>query len=128
MSKDKSERRRAERRPILDTFSLFAVVPRKGPYKLRVDDVSSVGIGFFLDIEGESSTEFPVKKGEVFDLNLYLNQSLFLPLNVEVMRVEERDSVRRIGAEFHDKSTEAYKAYLSFLSMLEGMIDVARVG
>src|SRR5579885_2681962 len=95
---DGAERRRSARQPILDSFSLFVVVPKKGIHRLPIHDVSAEGIGFDLDTEGESPSDFPVKVGETLELRLYLNQSLFLALEAKVMRSQEKDLIRRIGA------------------------------
>jgi hypothetical protein len=122
-----AERRRAKRRPILETFNLFVVVEKKGVYKLKVEDISDVGIGFFIDIEGEVPGTFPVEKGEALDLRVYLNQALYLPVNAEVVRIEEKGGLRRIGAELKDKKSPSYKAFAAFLAMLDGITDVARV-
>ena len=121
------ERRRARRRPILNTFSLFVVVPKKGVHRLVIHDVSDLGIGFDLDTEGESQTDFPLTPGEIIDLRLYLNQSLYLPLSVEVVRIEERHLLRRVGAEFSNRSARNHKAFLSFLNMLDEVVDVAKI-
>ncbi|MGK5087802.1 PilZ domain-containing protein [Bdellovibrionota bacterium FG-2] len=121
------ERRRTRRRPVLDTFALFVVVPRKGDYKLKVSDISDLGIGFDFDIEGESTSTVPVKIGDGIELRLYLNQSLYLPLTVRCVRVEEHPEGRKLGAEFTDKDSKTYQAFLAFIHMLDGILDVARI-
>src|ERR1700751_1407622 len=88
------ERRRSKRRPILDTFSLFAVVPKKGVHRLQVHDLSDLGMGFDLDIDGENFDEFPINPKEKLSVHLYLNQSLYLNLEVQVMRIEDARGVR----------------------------------
>lgn len=120
------ERRRTRRRPILDTFSVFCVVPKKGVHRLRIYDVSDHGIGFDLDTEGEEAQEFSIKNGEALDIHFYLNQSLYLPLSVQVARIEDRNQVRRIGAEFNQKD-KGYQAIAAFLKMLDAIVDVAQI-
>lgn len=122
-----AERRKAKRRPILDTFSIFTVVPKKGIHKLVVHDLSELGVGFDLDTEGEVHADFPVSPGSGLELRLYLNQSLYLPLGVEVVRVDERGPIRKIGARFDDKTSASYKAFLAFLQLLDSVIDVVRI-
>jgi hypothetical protein len=120
------ERRRTRRRPIISTFSLFVVIPRKGPHRLPIHDLSDAGIGFDLDTEGEESGDFNVKEGESLDIHLYLNQSLYLPLSVRIMRLEERNQVRRIGAEFSEEDA-GFKAFQAFLQMLDSIVDVVKI-
>ena len=122
------ERRRAKRRPILDSFSLFVSVPKKGPHRLKVHDVSDLGLGFDLDAEGESLTDFLIQNGEMLEVHFYLNQSLYLPLRAEVTRIVTKADVRQVGAEFVDKaSSKAYKAYLAFLVMLDSLAEIGKV-
>jgi hypothetical protein len=124
------ERRQAKRRPVIESFSLFLVVPSKGPHRLRVHDVSEIGIGFDLDIEGESFEEFPLQKGQEVEIQLYLNQSLFLPLVVKVARVQPEGSVRRVGAQFEkdaSKNGQGYRAYRAFVDMVDALADGAEI-
>ena len=122
------ERRKALRRPVVETFSLYVVVPKKGPYRLPVNDVSELGLGFDFDIDGESAEGFPTAIGERFEVDLYLNQTLYLPLEVEIMRIESRKGgVRRVGTEIADQKTPAYRAFVAFLKMLDAVSEVATV-
>jgi hypothetical protein len=125
--KQGAERRRFKRRPILDTFSLFVVVPKKGMHRLQVHDLSDSGIGFDLDIDGENFDEFPVKAGEKLTVHLYLNQSLYLPIEVQVARIEDSKTVRRIGAEVIDRSSASFKAFSSFLQMLDLVTEAGQI-
>ena len=121
------ERRRSKRRPILDTFSLFCVVPKKGVHRLQVHDLSDLGMGFDLDIDGESLEEFKINPKEKLAVQLYLNQSLYLNLEVQVMRIEDSRGVRRVGAEFTDRSSPSYKAFAAFLQMLDLLGEAAQI-
>ena len=122
------ERRHARRRPVLNTFSLFVVIPKKGPHRLQIHDVSDLGMGFDIDTEGEAARDFPTAVGETVDLRFYFNQSLYLPLTVQLMRVEEKGAVRRVGVEFKDRggNDKGYKAFLSFLQMLDDIVEAVR--
>lgn len=121
------ERRRTRRRPILETFSIFIVIPKKGLHRLEVQNISEDGMGFDLDVEGESPHNSPIKIGDTVDFRFYLNQSLFIPLSIQVVRVEEHHTGRRIGAEFQDKSTPGYKAFLSLLHFFDHVVDVVQI-
>lgn len=122
-----AERRKTRRRPVLESFSLFVVVPKKGPLRLKVHDLSDGGMRFDVDAEGESPTDFQIREGENIDVQLYLNQTLFLPLRLRVVRVESAGAVRRLGAEFAEKSSPGYRAFLAFVQMLDGILDEARL-
>lgn len=122
-----AERRRSKRRLILGTFSVFAVLPKKGPARLEVQDLSEHGIGFTVDLEGESPGTFPVQPGDVFDLHFYLNQSLYVPLSIKVARLLEQDQQRQIGGDFTDRATAGYKALTSFITMLDSLADTAQI-
>ena len=122
-----SERRRSKRRPILSTFSFFVVVPKKGVHRLQIFDVSESGVGFELDTEGESQETFPAVPGDSIDIRLYLNQSLFLPLTVQITRVDENRTTRKIGAEFPDKMSKSYRAFHTFIQMLDSIVDIAEI-
>jgi hypothetical protein len=121
------EKRKFKRRPILSTFSMAVVIPKKGGHRLTVHDVSDQGLGFDFDLEGESQADFPLKSGEVLDVELYLNQSLYIPLKVKVIRLTQKDSVRQVGAELTEKSTPQHKALVSFLNMLDQITEVAKI-
>ncbi len=121
------ERRKARRRPILETFSLFAVVPKKGVHRLKIHDVSEDGIGFDLDTEGESQEDFSLEAGAALELWLYFNPSLYLPLTVETIRVEKQGPVRRVGAVFLNKGEKPHSAVVAFLQMLDNIVDVVHI-
>jgi hypothetical protein len=82
---------------------------------------------FEIDMADEALTEASASKGERLEVHLYLNQSLFLPLQVSVVRIEEEGSAHRVGAEFFDKNAKGYKAFISFLQMLDGISEEARL-
>lgn len=115
------EKRRVERRPILDTFSIFASVPKKADIRLPIHDLSELGIGFDLDT-GHGEDLFPVKEGDELEIHLYLNQSLFVPATVTIKRILKKDSVRQIGAELQPQSaaSQTVKSFVAFLDAVVG--------
>jgi len=119
-------RRKAKRRPILDTFSLFVVVSTKNILRLKINDLSELGIGFNFDIEGEAE-QAPIKVGDLLDLQLYLNQSLHIPLQIKIARIEDAEKIRKIGAEYTDKTSKGYQALMAFLEMLDRLADAALI-
>lgn len=125
-----AERRKWKRFEILETFSLFASVPAKGPLRLRVHDISEAGMGFDLDIPEEGGDAgFKVSVGSAFEIHLYLNESLYLPLEVEVRRLAEKGGVRQIGGEFTAQSTQAKGrvALKAFVQFLDTLSDIAQI-
>ena len=121
------ERRKAKRRPILESFSLFVVVPGKGDYRLPLHDLSELGIGFDLDMEGEDPAAFPIKPSEHIDVLLYLNQTLSIPLTVKVARIVDEGGYRKIGAEFLEKNGKSHQALLSFVKVIDELAEIGRV-
>lgn len=123
-----SERRRHQRRKVIDSFSLFVSVPQKSVVRLPVHDLAEGGIGFDLDIPGEPAGGLSVQVGDLLQVQLYLNQSLHIDLSVRVARVELRaDQTRQVGAEFADQKTSAYRAYTAFLGALDHLIEGAKL-
>jgi len=121
------ERRHSKRRPILETFSIFIVIPQKGLYRLAVHDMSEDGMNFNVDIEGEPIFSFQPKVGESIDIRIYLNKSLYIPLSIQVVRITQHPSGRRVGAEFHHKKSESYKAFHTLLHLLDSIVNVLRI-
>jgi hypothetical protein len=120
------DRRGSRRRPILESFSFFVVVPKKGFHRLRVVDLSDTGVGFDYDIIGEMKEAFPVHAGETFELQFYLNQTLFFPMNVKVARIDDSKVLRRIGAEFTESGTPEHKGLLAVLDMIDKVSEIVQ--
>ena len=121
------ERRRTGRREILESFSFSVMLPKKGDYRLPVYDVSELGMAFDLDMEGEELSQFPVSAGETLDLNFYLNQTLYIPLSVRIVRIHEIEGKRKIGSEMAETESKYYQAYCSFVELLDKIIGALRI-
>ncbi len=117
------ERRKFKRRQIIDSFSMFVALPKKGGARLALHDVSEQGIGFAFDTEGETHADSPITQGDTFSVHLYLNQSLYLPLTVRTARIEP-GAIRRVGAEFVDTKTPAFEALQAFVQFLDKLENV----
>jgi len=120
------DRRGSRRRPILESFSFFVVVPKKGFHRLRVADLSDTGIGFDYDIIGEMKEAFPVQPGESFEIQFYLNQTLFFPMKVKVARVDDSKVLRRIGAEFTGLGTPEHQGLVAVLDMIDKVAEIVQ--
>jgi hypothetical protein len=97
---------------------MFAVVPKKGDYRLPVHDVSADGLAINLDNE-EDAASLPIGAGETLHLQLYVNQTLHMPLVVKVVRVDNHETIRRIGAEIVEKGTPGHVALQAFCTFLD---------
>lgn len=120
------ERRRSNRYPILDSFSFFVVIPKKGDYRLPLHDLSQTGISFTADMMENDPTAIEINSNETLDIHLFLNQSLYLPLKIKAIRVSEQGSVRKVGAEWASlapKSKEALDSLIHLLSALDAVAE-----
>ena len=115
-----AERRKSKRRDILENFSFYIQVPKIGPARHRVRDVSEFGVGFSIDTMGGI---FKMEKGEVTDLHFYLNQSLYLSLKIEVVRHEQHQDEQTIGAILLDTKSDQYQTYLTLVKFLDQLGD-----
>lgn len=126
----KAERRRARRRPVLETFALSASFPVLGPHRLEVEDLSEIGVGIRIDAEVFEHASAPmIEPGEQLEFQLYLNRSLFIPLHLRVARVVELAQKRQflVGGEFDGCSEGAIEAVESFLGVLDVLVDTVRM-
>lgn len=110
------EKRKAERRQILENFSFFVVVPKLGGVKKKLQDLSESGIGFQFDTLGT----FSLKQGEEVEIHFYLNQTLFLPLQVRIARVAAQSpEVQEVGCEITSIKTPGYSTFLTLVKLID---------
>jgi hypothetical protein len=115
-----NERRQNSRRAILDHFSFYVSIPKLGGTRLKVMDVSEMGIGFHVSTLGE----FRLNPDEICELHFYVNQSLFLPLKIQVARQIDENQLQKIGAVFLDTTTPQHQAFLTLVKLLDQLVDV----
>ncbi len=115
-----NERRKSNRREILENFSFYIQIPKLGQARHRVQDVSETGIGFMVESLGGV---FTLAKDEKLELHLYLNQSLFLPLKIQVARQEQKEETQHVGAAFLETESNQYKTLLSLVNFLDQLSD-----
>ena len=121
------ERRTALRRPVLETFSSFVVLPEVGFFRLKVNDLSEKGIGFDFDIEDEPRWDNVVALGDELDARFYINQSLYIPLRLVIKRIDETIKIRRVGAEFIRKNDADFRAFLAFLGVIDRVLETLQI-
>jgi hypothetical protein len=117
------ERRRSKRREILENFSFYICVPKLGFTRHKVNNVSETGIGFSIETLGE----FRLGKDEQCNLQFYLNQSLYLPLNIQVIRDEETDGIQNVGAILLETQSNEYQTFLSLVRLLDQLVEFAQL-
>jgi len=115
-----TERRKSRRRKILEHFSFYIQLPKLGPARHRVNDLSEFGIGFNVETIGGT---FTLKADEKTDLNFYLNQSLFLPLKIQVARQVPEGETQLVGAVFLDTKSNQYQTFLSMVKFLDQLSE-----
>jgi hypothetical protein len=120
MSDNWVEKRRAKRRDIVDRFSFYVCIPKLGYTRHKVNDVSELGIGFELETLGE----FKLSKGEVCELDFYMNQSLYLPLQIEVMRHVDHETTQLIGAAFVDVQSATQLTFNTLVKLVDQLSEV----
>lgn len=116
------ERRKERRTDVLETFSVFLVIPAKGDHKIYLRDVSAGGLGFYA----EATDAFV--SGETVAAFFHINPALKLPLTLKIVHAlkEENENglVRiKIGCEFGDTSSKGYKAYTTFIDLLDQLSE-----
>lgn len=121
---DGEERRRDRRRPIIESFSFFITFPGKGHTKLPIQDISEVGVAYSAEVI------LGFKAGEIVECDLFLNQSLSIPLSGKVVRVigSKQDlEIQEIALEFHDHKHKGVIALTKFLVLLDSLSEIAHV-
>lgn len=114
------ERRKSKRRQILEKFSFYIQIPKLGPARHKVNNLSEFGIGFEVESLGGVFTLDPEEKVE---LHLYLNQSLFLPLKIQVTRQVHSNETQQVGAVFLETNSNQYQTYLSLIKFLDQLSE-----
>ena len=114
-----TERRKSKRREILEHFSFYLCIPKLGFARHKVNNVSETGIGFTIETLGE----FKLAKDEQCNLQFYLNQSLYLPLKIQVVRQEESGGTQNIGSLLLETQSSEYQTFLSLVRLLDQLVD-----
>lgn len=114
-----ADRRKSKRRAVLDHFAFYVSIPKLGATKLKVNDVSETGVGFTIDTLGQ----FKLNVNEQTDLHFYLNQSLFLPLKIQIVRQQEEGEQQHLGAVFLETQTPQHQTLLTLVKLLDQLVD-----
>lgn len=118
----KVERRKFLRRPIVDAFQVFAVLPSQGDHRIRLHDISERSVAFELE-----SLLTPVKVGEKLTLDLHFNTRLSVPLRFRVARVDSSVAgVTRVGCELQNSKSAEGRAFVQFVTLLDALSQTGR--
>ena len=121
-TKTGAERRRVKRREILENFSFYICIPKLGYTRHKVNDVSELGIGFMVETLGE----FRLVNQETCELQFYLNQSLYLPMQIQVVRAMDRpELVQEVGAIFTEMNDSAHDTFVTLVKLVDQMTETA---
>ncbi len=113
MSISTKERRRSERKGVLEDFQVFLTISSFGPQRIYLKDISEHGLGVIKD------QMHNVSLGDEFECNFHINNNLKLPMRLIVRRIENDI----LGCEFIDFQTLAHSAFVKFVYLLD---DLAR--
>lgn len=84
---------------------------------MYLTDVSDGGLGFYAEVGDEFKT------GETVPCLFYINPTLKLPLTLKIVRTgaeeAEEGPRQKVGCEFADTASKPYKAFSSFISLLD---------
>lgn len=121
-TKTGAERRRVKRREILENFSFYICIPKLGYTRHKVNDISELGIGFMVETLGE----FRLVNQETCELQFYLNQSLYLPMQIQVVRAMDRpELVQEVGAIFTEMNDSAHDTFVTLVKLVDQMTETA---
>ena len=59
-------------------------------------------------------------------MNFYLNQTLYLPMKIKVVRIEDVEGKRRIGGEFLGTGLAPHRGLLAVLEMVDRIGEVVQ--
>jgi hypothetical protein len=113
------EKRKAKRRDILEHFSFYVCIPKLGFARHKVNDVSEMGIGFELDTLGE----FKMEIGESCELHFYMNQSLYVPVQIQVVRQIDKGENQQVGAIFLDTQTQQQETFNTLVRLVDQLSE-----
>ena len=111
MTNTGKERRKAERRQVLDSFQVFLTFPGKSQRRIVIKDLNALGFGFL------SETVDYLEEASVLDCFFHINPGLKFPLQVKIAHTKEGFT----GCEITEKTNVAYKTYLKFVALLDDL-------
>lgn len=114
------DKRKHPRLKILDGFSFFIVIPSEGFHQLKITDLSQGGIGFLWDLVDMGVRENPIPTE--IEARLYLNQTLFIPMKINQVRVvRTEDGPRKVGAAVNFSTPVAEQSYLALVKLIDNL-------
>lgn len=113
---DGPERRRSRRRTVEKPFTFLWELPRGELVPLAIVDLSVDGIGLRL----ERSPQMPdIQEDEAIDVRFIMNEHIFIPLRIRVVRIRTQGTTEDWGAMFENRGSSAYRAFVAFIRFLD---------
>jgi len=124
----KSKRQAIKReyeRYLFDRFlGCYTVLEKRGLRSVEMVDISKGGCSFKMP-----TTEGAFHLGEEVDFRFYFSQKNFLPMRIQIQRVEKKEEKGMeywfFGCKF-DQEFRSYKTLLKFLDFIEAFSEDAR--
>lgn len=107
------ERRRSERKRVIENMMVFLTIPKLSAGKIYLKDVSEEGFSFFMDASSA------IRGGHSYEGHFHLNAGVKLPLKFRVVHTEDRTA----GCEITDRASKAYQVYVRFIALLEDLVE-----
>ncbi len=121
------DRRQAKRRPVLESFSVFISLPKVAPVRLKVIDVSEMGMGFEIASAQKSAIDRVLQSGEKVEILFHMNPSFSLHLNLKVVRVEDqKNDLWVVGCQFSSSPKERGEGFDAFIAFVHLVDQLAR--
>ena len=129
MKKIKKEKRKYQRKEILESFQVYLTIPHLGPHKLYFKDISKGGIGILT----EDDTLASLDVGLECPAFLHFNQALKFPLDLRITnrrkdKLPNKKEIDVIGCVVSFKKSAIEKmAYEQFVDLVDTLSEIQKV-
>lgn len=116
------EKRRAERKKILESFHIFLTVDKMGAVQYHLKDLSDSGVAIVCDPAGMFRLE------KAYDAFFYLNAGLRIPIKFRVVRIfNSENGEENVGCEFMELSAKARNTFQTFTKLLDELVELTTI-